>query len=68
MGKPAGTISLTNKGQNLITEVKSCYTGTGENNGHNLIYYLELSSAESYAELLEGENDITITYTLIDDI
>lgn len=69
MGSPTGPVSLSNAPQPLINGIGSCYTGDGVNNGHNLIYTLNLSgSAGAYAALdSDNSNTIQITYTITDN-
>ncbi len=66
-GSASGKLTLTTTAQDIVTEVGSCYTGNGEDNGHNLTYSLELTSDADYAKLLEGDTEITVTYTLVDE-
>lgn len=68
-GISTGVITLDGTAKNVLTGVKSCYTGTGENNGHNLQYTLELDSntQDAYSLLSEGSTPITVMYTLTDD-
>ncbi len=68
-GKPTGEVTIDNTAKNVITGVKSCYTGTGVKNGHNLQYALELdsNSKDPYSLLSEGSTPITVMYTLTDD-
>ena len=67
VGATAGTVTLSTSAQNVVTGVKSCYTGNGASKGHNLTYSLELSSADNYAQLVQGTTNLTITYTLTDN-
>ena len=62
------SLSATGSGQNLVTGIGSCYTGDGETKGHNLTYSLELASEADYKNLVQGETDVTIIYTLTDDL
>lgn len=67
-GIPAGTITLTNNMQDIITQIGSCYTGDGVNNGHQLTYSLTLDEkAGSYADLSHDQSGtISVTYILTD--
>jgi hypothetical protein len=67
-GTPAGKVSLSNKMQDIITNIGSCYTGNGPNNGHRLTYTLELeNSYNSYASLnFDQSSTISVTYILSD--
>ncbi|MBU2651921.1 MAG: hypothetical protein KKA81_13410 [Bacteroidetes bacterium] len=69
VGTPQGTLTLSSTAQDLVTGIGSCYTGSPQNNGHNLTYTLELNSAlGSYAELdFDAQVAVEITYTLTDN-
>lgn len=69
MGTPTGPVTLTSAPQVLINGIGSCYTGDGVNNGHNLIYTLNLAAGTgSYAALdSDDSNTIQITYTITDN-
>ena len=69
MGVPTGPVNLSNAPQPLINGIGSCYTGDGVNNGHNLIYTLNLSGGPgAYATLdADASNTIQITYTISDN-
>ncbi len=67
VGKPAGTVTLSSVAQKIIYGVGSCFTGAGVKSGHNLTYALSLTSESQYANLVNADTDITITYTLTDD-
>ena len=66
-GTTAGTVTLSATAQSVVTGIGSCYTGNGESNGHNLVYSLELNSANDYDKLVQDNTSITVTYTLTDD-
>lgn len=66
LGKPAnnaGTV-LESKDKKIIKDVRSCYTGNGAGNGHQLVYSLELKS-KSYKHIDYSESGtVTIAYTI----
>lgn len=67
LGESAGTTLLGKQPSEIITGIGSCYTGTGVNNGHNLIYNLDVDEgALSYADLNEEELTFNVVYTLTD--
>jgi len=68
-GTPAGKIALSGDAQDIITEIGSCYTGDGANNGHLLHYSLELNDGSSAYSSLNFDQSTTlyVTYTLSDD-
>jgi hypothetical protein len=67
-GTPTGSIALSGQMQDIITQIGSCYTGNGTNNGHQLSYSLELQNGdESYSDLaFDNSNTISVTYVLTD--
>ncbi len=68
-GTPVGIVELSETEQDLITDIGSCYTGDGINNGHRLYYNLELDhkDKDAYAQLdFDQTASITVTYTLSD--
>ncbi|MBN1821848.1 MAG: hypothetical protein JXR31_14735 [Prolixibacteraceae bacterium] len=69
LGTPVGKVFLSEQIQDVITNIGSCYTGDGVNNGHLLTYSLELENEESgYASLnFDNSTTISITYTLSDN-
>ena len=67
LGQAGQKLTLKTQAQDIITKVGSCYTGDGAENGHNLAYSLELTGDADYAKLTEGNTEITVTYTLVDE-
>lgn len=66
-GTPAGTLTLSGTGQNIITGIGSAWTDTPENKGHRLTYTLELATG-NYADLdADDSTTLTVTYTLSDN-
>jgi len=64
-GTPSGQIILSSSAQELITAIGSCYTGTGNTNGHQLTYTWSIEP-DGYASLAAGgSSGITATYTII---
>ena len=55
---------LTINSKNIIHDIKSCYTGNGINNGHNLKYALKVKDGNNYQNINAGSYDVTITYTI----
>jgi hypothetical protein len=67
-GTASGQIVLSGTDQELISSIGSGYTGNGTNNGHNLTYQLDLDpDGENYQNLMHGDTEITVTYTLTDN-
>ena len=65
-GTSAGQVTLSSTAQNVISGIGSSYTGDGQDNGHNLSYVLELTSADDYGQLVKDNTSITVTYTITD--
>ena len=67
VGTPAADpITLSLLPQDLITDIGTCYTGTPENNGHNLTYTMESDGNNFSALNLANNTTLTVTYTLTD--
>lgn len=64
-GKSAGKVSLSSQPKTIITNVGNCYTGDGQNNGHQLTFSIEVSNYSKIAAA--GESSFTILYTLSDN-
>jgi hypothetical protein len=63
-GNSAGQITLSENGQNVVTDIGSAYTESGENKGHQLTYVLDMNN-NSYAGLIAADNyNVTVTYTI----
>ncbi|MEZ5103567.1 MAG: hypothetical protein R2757_03655 [Draconibacterium sp.] len=68
-GQPSNVAAqkLTSGETEIINNIKSCYTGNGVNNGHNLEYSLRFkdgSEDNAYNELESGTFNINVTYTV----
>lgn len=67
LGKPVGAVALSNQPSEIITDIGSCYTGKGSQNGHILNYRLEYNnSPENYTQIAQAETSINVVYTLTD--
>lgn len=67
LGISEGKVELTEQATDIITGIGSCYTGNGVNNGHQLVYSLDLENADSYGKLNFNQSaSISVTYTLTD--
>ncbi len=68
LGRPNGIVTLSNQPTEIITDIGSCYTGKGVNNGHYLSYKIKYNeSANSYASLNTGPTSVQVVYTLTDN-
>ena len=67
LGTAGSILTLKTTAQDIVTKVGSCYTGDGVDNGHNLTYSLALTADADYEKLVEGNTEITVTYTLVDE-
>lgn len=59
-------ITLTDSDKEVIHNIRSCYTGQGAGNGHNLTYTLKLDENSDYEEIVESSADVNIVYTITD--
>ena len=66
-GSPKPAIVLNGGQQEIISNIGSCYTGTGSNAGHQLTYTLKMTNADQYSQLASGEFKNTITYTITEN-
>lgn len=58
---------LNGNDRRLIKNIKSCYTGDGPGNGHQLIYFLELRN-NGYKKLrFDVSNAVAVLYTISDN-
>ncbi len=67
LGTPnSGVIEFTdNTEKDIVTGIKSCYSGDGNNNGNMLTYSL---AADDYSKIRSGSNyNLEVTYTIIAD-
>ena len=63
-GLPAAAITLSTTAQPLIAGIGSCFTGTGNANGHQLTYTWSVD-ADKYATVVAAAGaDIIATYTI----
>ncbi|WP_297099470.1 hypothetical protein [uncultured Draconibacterium sp.] len=68
LGESLSWVSLRNGSVDVISNIGSCYTGRGAQNGHLLSYKIELDDeADQYAKLKQSETSLQILYTLTDD-
>jgi len=61
----SGTTELGN-GDKIIEDIKSCYTGTGTQAGHNLTYSLKLDE-DKYEDIVAQSFPIEVTYTITEN-
>lgn len=67
LGAPVGVVTLSNEPLDVITDIGSCYTGKGVNNGHYLTYKLEMDeSTVDYVLLSNEQTSVNVIYTLTD--
>lgn len=64
LGKPSNQIILTYFPQCIISEIGSCYTGSGSYKGHQLVY--NWHDADNYGRSIFAKSNysITVTYTI----
>lgn len=64
-GTPSPAVTLSTTAADLITAIGSCYTGTGNANGHQLTYTWSVD-ADKYETVVAATGaDITATYTIV---
>lgn len=68
LGEPLSWVTLKQGAVDVISNIGSCYTGRGVQNGHQITYKVELDDeSDQYAYLAEGNTSLQILYTLTDD-
>jgi hypothetical protein len=65
LGTPGATLQLSGTSQNLITNISSCYTGDGQNNGHRLTYTFRITDYANIKTVIAGS--MVINYTIVDN-
>ncbi len=65
LGHSTGKIELTNQPKPIITNIGSCYTGDGINNGHLLTFSIEITNYSKVYAM--EESDFNILYTITDN-
>ena len=58
-----GAKTLSTHGVDIVKDIKSCYTGTGSEKGHNLTYSLKMNE-DKYGDLEADSYEVDITYTI----
>ncbi len=67
LGRSNGEIMLSEQPSEIISDIGSCYTGKGPNNGHFLTYELEYHhNSDVYANLSANQTTLNVIYTLTD--
>jgi len=54
---------LKKSGVTIVSDIKSCYTGSGSEKGHNLTYSLKMDE-DKYGDLEAATYEIEVTYTI----
>lgn len=58
-------ITLSSVDQNLITDIRTCYTGSGSSDGYRITFTWGLSNpSTTYGNLVSKSYDATITFTV----
>lgn len=65
-GIPLEKVRLSENPQPLITDIGSCYTGTGPDNGHMISYEIVTNNSEMVHNINDIIQDIRVVYTLTD--
>jgi len=64
VGTPVNEITLSESPQDIITGIGSCYTGTGMQKGHQLIYSWITDKKYNNSKVCT-DNTIALTYTIL---
>lgn len=64
IGDPVSEVTLSRYPKTIITNIGSCYTGKGVNNGHKLVYSWETDEEVESEKLSKKNYSITVTYTI----
>lgn len=68
LGEPLSWVIIKNVPVDVISNIGSCYTGRGVENGHMLSYKIEMDDqTDRYTSLVQSETSLQILYTLTDD-
>ncbi|MDX8338294.1 hypothetical protein SLH46_03795 [Draconibacterium sp. IB214405] len=59
------TKALTSGGVEVVSGIGTCYTGSGESLGHSLVYSIS-ADEDNYQDLVAGDHNLTVTYTITD--
>jgi hypothetical protein len=57
---------LSTSAQDVVTGIGTCYTESGNNNGHQLTYTLNMDNG-NYQALTAGSFEVTVQYTISED-
>lgn len=61
-----GPTAITSSGVDVVTGIKSAYTGSGSNKGYPLTYSLSMNDTDAdYSSLVSGNYSLTVTYTIV---
>jgi len=60
-GMPTGKIRVSNRPRVLIDNISTCYTGSGRNEGHQLIFSFIITD---YSKVRSGISTIYVQYTI----
>jgi len=63
-GTTTGKQTITTSATKLIDGIKSCYTGNGTNNGHQIIYGISINDLTKVKSL---SGSVTVTYTITEN-
>ncbi len=65
-GTGAGEIILTSTESDVVTGIGSCYTGAGEELGHELTYSVS-ANEDNYGDIAASSPSLIVTYTITDE-
>jgi hypothetical protein len=65
LGTPVSSpVSLSSVDQNIISDIRSCYTGTGPNDGYQMVYTWSLVNPSANFGMVEANEGIVVTVYL----
>lgn len=67
IGTSNGSVILSNSPSDIINGIGSCYTGSGVQKGHHLVYELEIDNKQFYQNKEIHDISLSVVYTLTDD-
>jgi hypothetical protein len=67
VGQGHRTVKLSNYPAEIISGIGSGYTGKGVENGHQVLYEIEINNKEFYSKSQKNNSSVNVVFTLTDD-
>lgn len=61
LGNPTGIVTLSNSNQNIVSNISTSYTGTGNMDGYQITFALNPSN---YGQIVAGSYNVTVMFTV----